>query len=269
MKEKSMMKKGIMIAACFIIALLSMICIIQVKPVSAATVKLNKKKIYLYNGYTYKLKLKNAEGKVKFSSSDKSIATVSSKGVVTAISEGKTKIKVKNAGNTYKCTVIVMGEEPDIEEPENPDINDPKGPEDTGLPKDDQAIYEAIIALKDEYPEGTPWTNSNLYVWNSSVASGLGYSQFTGGGCQGFAMMASDAAFGEIPVYKFTDINSVRVGDILRVDNDNHSVIVLKIEGDVFTIAEGNFNSSVHWGRMINRYDCGFVYGYTRYPKDL
>ena len=258
MKEKSMNKKWIMIAAFFIIAMLSMVCLIQTKPVSAAKVKLNRKKIYLYNGEKYKLKLKNATGKVKFSSYNKEVATVSSKGLVTGISEGKTKIKVKNAGVIYKCTVIVLGEESDID--------DPGVPGDLNEPRDDQAVYNAIMALQEKYPEGTPWTNSNSYTWGSNVAMGLGYSGFVGSGCQGFAMMASDAAFGDIPVYNFTDKESIKVGDIIRINNDTHSVIVLEINGSELTIAEGNFNNSIHWGRIIDINNCGFVYGYTRYP---
>ena len=243
-------------AVCILIGLFASTAI----PVSAATVKLNRKKIYLYNGEVYKLKLKNSIGKVKFSSKDTSIATVSSKGLVTAVSEGTTTIKVKNAGNTYKCKVIVMGEEPDID--------DPGVPGDTDDPRDDQAVYDAIIALKKKYPEGTSWTNANSYSWGSDVAMGLGYSNFGGMGCQAFAMMASDAAFGDVPVYKFTDKKQIKVGDILRINNDTHSVIVLEINGKNITIAEGNYNSSVHWGRVIDIDNCGFVYGYTRYNNE-
>ena len=241
-------------------------------PVSAATVKLNKKKISLYVGDTYKLKLKNATGKVKFSSTKKAVATVSSKGTVTAISEGTAKIKVKNAGKTYKCTVTVRIREP---EPKTPETNEP-GTGDTGtdVPEapgtadtasNDEAVYNAIIALKAQYPEGTPWTNADTYYWDRNVASGLGYGGFTGMGCQAFAMIASDAAFGDVPAYQFTDKSRIRVGDIIRINNDTHSVVVLKIDGTQITIAEGNYNYSIHWGRVIDIDTCGFVYGYTRY----
>ena len=62
-------------------------------------------------------------------------------------------------------------------------------------------------------------------------------------------MIASDAAFGNISAYEFNDKNKIRVGDILRINNDTHFVIVLKILGDSkYKIAEGNFNSSINWG---------------------
>ena len=79
-------------------------------------------------------------------------------------------------------------------------------------------------------------------------------------------MLASDAAFGNIPAYEFRDKSEIRVGDILRINNDSHSVIVLKKNGgSQYTIAEGNYNSSINWGRVINIDTSGFVYGYTRY----
>ena len=127
-------------------------------------------------------------------------------------------------------------------------------------------IYNAIIALKSKYPQGYPWTNNNEYVWGSSIAIGLGYGKFTGRGCCAFAMLASDAAFGNIPAYKFTEKSQIRVGDILRINNNTHFVIVLKINGNSkYVIAEGNFNSSVNWERVIDLNATGFDYGYTRY----
>ena len=259
--ERTRLKKVCSALAVIVCIMMGLFAYAKV-PVSAATetVKLNRKKIYLYNGETFKLKLKNATGKIKFSSKDVSIAKVSSKGLVTAVSEGQTIIKVKNAGITYKCKVFVMGEEPDIDDPGVPgDINEPR---------DDQAVYDAIISLKEKYPEGTPWTNANTYTWGSNIAKGLGYSSYSGGGCQGFAMMASDAAFGDVPAYIFTDKKQIKVGDILRINNDTHSVIVLEINGKNITIAEGNYNSSIHWGRVINIDNCDFVYGYTRYKSE-
>ena len=114
-------------------------------------------------------------------------------------------------------------------------------------------IYNAITALKSKYPQGTSWTNNNQYTWPSSVAIGLGYSSYRGSGCVGFAMLASDAAFGSIPAYKFTDKTKIRVGDIIRINNDTHFAIVLKINGNSkYTIAEGNYNSSINWNRIID-----------------
>ena len=81
-------------------------------------------------------------------------------------------------------------------------------------------------------------------------------------------MIASDAAFWKIPVYKFMDKNKIRVGDKLRINNDTHFVIVLKIiDKSKFKIAEGNYNASINWGRVIDINETGFNYGYTRYKN--
>lgn len=108
----------------------------------------------------------------------------------------------------------------------------------------DSSIYDKLIAQKSVFPEGMQWTNDNFYAWNGGTYSG-GY------GCAGFAFALSDAAFGDVQAVIHTDYNNIRVGDILRVDNDTHSVIVLEVRADSVIVAEGNFNSSVHWGREI------------------
>ena len=107
-------------------------------------------------------------------------------------------------------------------------------------------VYDAMIAMKEDFPEGMHWTNNNYYEWYGGIFSG-GY------GCAGFAFLLSDAAFGKLPAKWIDEINyeDLRVGDILRVNGDTHSVIILEIEADGITIAEGNYNSSIHWGRWM------------------
>ena len=56
---------------------------------------------------TLKLVVKNKKGNAKYSSSNKSIATVNSKGVVKAKKVGKATISVKNNGITIKCVINV------------------------------------------------------------------------------------------------------------------------------------------------------------------
>ena len=65
-----------------------------------------KKKTVYYKG-TATLKLKNYKGKVKWSTSNKKIAKVSSKGVVTGVAIGKCTITATAGKKKYKCTVTV------------------------------------------------------------------------------------------------------------------------------------------------------------------
>ena len=63
-------------------------------------------------------------------------------------------------------------------------------------------------------------------------------------------------------------IEDVRVGDILRLYNDSHSVIILEVHSDYVVIAEGNYNSSIHWGRKLTAEDVAAAdYIMTRYPE--
>ena len=71
--------------------------------------KLNKTKIELTKGETFKLKLSNSKN-VKWSSNKKTIATVNKKGKVTAKKKGNAVISAKYLKRIYKCKVKVSEE---------------------------------------------------------------------------------------------------------------------------------------------------------------
>lgn len=73
----------------------------------AKSIKINKTSAVLVKGQTLKLKVSNATKKVKWSSTKKSVATVSSSGKVTAKKKGTAKIKAKVHGKTFICKVKV------------------------------------------------------------------------------------------------------------------------------------------------------------------
>lgn len=80
-----------------------------VKKVKASkpTPKISNKKIILYEGKTKKLSVKNADEKIKWSSSKKKVATVNSNGKVYAKGKGKATITAKIGGKKLKCKVTV------------------------------------------------------------------------------------------------------------------------------------------------------------------
>ncbi len=130
----------------------------------------------------------------------------------------------------------------------------------------EQEVYNKLISFKQKYPEGTSFTNEkNSYV-SSTIFPRVNY---TGRGCVAFAFELSDAAFGDFPGRYSFDFKNVRVGDIIRLSDDNHSVIVLKVDGDKVTIAEGNYNRSVHWERTLSLSKAAEEWNYiiTRYPQ--
>lgn len=134
----------------------------------------------------------------------------------------------------------------------------------------EEEAYEAIGALASAYPEGMLWTNdtpptywSNIYINN--VHQG-------GRGCHGFALAVSDEVFDHNPARRYEDYTQLKVGDILRINNDSHTVVVLEnhLDEGYIIITEGNYGGTVHWGRRINKstLDNGFVYGISRYVDD-
>lgn len=74
---------------------------------AASKIQLNKTKKTLYVGDTYKLKITGTNKKVKWSTTDKSIATVNANGKVKAKKKGTVTIKAKVGEKTYKCKIKV------------------------------------------------------------------------------------------------------------------------------------------------------------------
>lgn len=69
--------------------------------------KLNRSSLTLYVGKTAKLTVKNTKKKVKWSSSRKSVATVSQNGRVRAKGKGSCKVTARVGGKNYACKVTV------------------------------------------------------------------------------------------------------------------------------------------------------------------
>ena len=135
----------------------------------------------------------------------------------------------------------------------------------------EENVLKIIEGLKSEYPDGRSWSNSDSYF--SKALRTTGY------GCAGFSLICSDAAFGDMPVSEeHSDFSRIRVGDMLRVDNDTHSVVVLERKSSSVIVTEGNYTiiingvsngPMIHWGREISRseLEAGNFTVQTRYPK--
>ena len=146
---------------------------------------------------------------------------------------------------------------------------------------DEQQVYQTINSFRSKYPEGMYWTNeSHQYTLSVPILGKVDgqeeeiFSYFKGYGCAAFCFLLSDAAFGTgsfnaYNIYDFT-YDDVHVGDILRVNDDSHSVTVLKKYSDHVVLAEANYNSRVHWDRTMTRAEVMAAdYVTTRYPANL
>ena len=74
---------------------------------AAAKVKLNMRRATIFNGQTLRLKLSGTKDKVTWSSSDRKVARVNSKGKVSAKKAGTAVITAKVGRKSYKCKVTV------------------------------------------------------------------------------------------------------------------------------------------------------------------
>lgn len=146
-----------------------------------------------------------------------------------------------------------------------------------GLPPTYQEAHDIMIGLKDQYPEGMPWTNflpygrdgdkGDAYWWKGGSVKGA-----SGGvGCAAFVFLLSDASFDSLPSRTIDNGNfsyeDIKVGDILRVNNSHFVIVLEKSTGGVI-IAEANYNKSVHWGRAMSKSEvmmANFIV--TRYPQ--
>ena len=176
---------------------------------------LDTKKKVLNVGKSFTLELNGTTAK-SFSSSDKSVATVSSKGKVTAKKIGLATITAKGAdGKTYKCKVAV----------------DPK----------EEDVYKEIMKFKKKYPTGTKWGMEREY-------HPLDAPNNTYRSCGAFTGMIEDKVFPYYPGYLYASglktkagCRKVKVGDVLAYDN--HECMVIKVTEDSFIVTEGGYGA--------------------------
>lgn len=145
-------------------------------------------------------------------------------------------------------------------------------------------VYAAMTALEnmEGYREGDPWTNTvpysgtgdDVYRWAGGTIGGV---NIVAVGCVAFAFTLSDAAFGNLQARMYAGgeftYDDIKVGDILRVNNDTHTVIVLEVSDAGVVVAEGNIGTGdhqnkVHWGRGISKEEVmsSTSHYITRYP---
>ena len=250
---------------------------------AAKKASLSKTRVTLHVGSTCKLKLSGAKV-ISWKSSKKSVATVNSKGKITAKKKGKATITcTASNGKKYKCKVTVKNHIYLIRKKAEATKNQ-KGEavyickecgksfeKVTIYDPDEDDVVKDIKAMKSKYPEGYKWTLNDHYTWGPETY--YGNMTCVGYGCVGFAFILSDAAFGKYNKSRKISgkdwYKNIRVGDIVRLYNDSHSVVVLKVNSDSITVVEGAYNNSVHWGREIPMSDVKDTGSYliTRYPS--
>ena len=126
----------------------------------------------------------------------------------------------------------------------------------------------AIVALKELYPNGTvyptPYCSSNpLYRPYSNCDA-----------CAGWAMLCSDAAFGDLPwrYQAAPDWADIRIGDLVRYStaSNGHVVVVVDKTDEYIKVTESGTHNKALWGGQYFKWWLEEQPGYalrTRYPE--
>ncbi|WP_049945075.1 Ig-like domain-containing protein [Butyrivibrio sp. AC2005] len=213
---------------------------------ASAKAKISKKKIEIKPGKTKKIKMSGIKGaSVKWSSSNKKVATVDQNGKVKAKKAGQATIKAKVNGKTYKCKVCVLCKSHKYEE-------ETKGTPTKGNPVDkvlkctvcgheenhgkkywtpsEAEIQASLAELRQRYPERTPLVN----IPGCQPAT-----------CQGWVELVQNHVFGNLEgmrrVYNY-DLSKLKVGDaiVYQAWQALHIVFVTEVNGNEIMATEGN-----------------------------
>ena len=132
--------------------------------------------------------------------------------------------------------------------------------------KSEKQLHNELLELKKKYPNGKTWTNKKYYGTNLSTR---GVPLRGGYGCVALGLMFSDKLFGKAPFEQISKMNvgDLRVGDLVRVDNNSHTVVILSKTSAYFKVVEGNINGKIRWGTKITKSQMKrrMNYVYTRY----
>lgn len=186
---------------------------------------------------------------VTWKSSNTGIVNVQNNGRISGVKEGTATVYASvNGYRTNACTVHVV------------DCSN-------------VAIYKKIMSMQKKYPQGMRFTNYTPYSPQKPYYSNFRYryrNVILGAwsGCAAFAAILSDTAFSTLPIKSlYTNPANVEIGDIIRVNNDTHSEIVLKKTTYRIYTAAANVGGKVTWTRSYSKAEFRnrFTYGITRY----
>lgn len=222
------------------------------------------------------------KSKIRFRSKNPEIAMVNQKGIITALSKGKTVITMSIKTGKQKRNIKAP-----IRVKERSQIA-------SGLSDEDFELSEKLKELETQYPSGLYWNHvgtgfdaeseenmdmvtaypcpdhsdytqtCNRWLIDISTAEGVenpisfyswGYQ------CSGYAFMISDKLFeGQdkaITSY-YTDVEQIRIGDYIRYNNDTHSAIVTGVFDDYIVVTDCNGAGEenpcmILWGKEVKK----------------
>lgn len=137
-----------------------------------------------------------------------------------------------------------------------------------GKPLTEENVRAAIVALKEIYPDGTVYPTP--YCSNDP----LNRSYSNCDACAGWAMLCSDAAFGDLPWKRVANPQweNIRAGDLVQFRNtpDGHVVVVLEKTDEYIKVTESGTHNKALWGGQYFKWWLEGQPDYamqTRYPE--
>ena len=145
-------------------------------------------------------------------------------------------------------------------------------------PITEEEAAATLESLRDTFPEGAYWNHVGVEDWDEFTVTDSPCQHdlywdaycntYTGGiqelfpqfepmeQCLGFAALLSDLVFGEdAPVSTFADYTQLRVGDHIRLELTEHSMVVLTVDGEGITVVECNIDYEhcrISWDRFLS-----------------
>ena len=115
----------------------------------------------------------------------------------------------------------------------------------------EESVKAALDALQMRYPLGStytaPYHSASGGPYGSSISN-----------CAGWAILCSDAVFGNSPWRKVIAPRweDIRVGDLIQYDNDmgGHAIIVTEKTDETLSYTDSGPSSKVYWGSQVPRW---------------
>lgn len=179
---------------------------------------------------------------------------------------GNNYVKLRDVGQAVGFNVYWDGGAVQVESDQPYTGTDPEAQSLASAAVTEQSVQAALSALRERYPNGT--------LWPSPYRSTSGGPYHSGMNCAGWAILCSDAAFGDLPWRRVDSPtwDQLRPGDLVEYDNDlgGHVIVVVSKNSDTLTFTDSGPTQKAYWGGQYPRWwleeQPGLIL-YTRYPN--
>ncbi len=179
---------------------------------------------------------------------------------------GSNYVRLRDIGQAVGFNVYWDGHSVQVES-DKPYTGVAPGSEQPPAALTEESVRATLWGLMDTYPRGT-----NYGAPYHSTSNGP-YGEYNSD-CAGWAILCSDAAFGNLPWRRIDSPRweDIRSGDLVEYDNDlgGHVVVVLEKTSEYIMVTESSTTNKTRWGGQYFRWWLEEQPGYTlhtRYPN--